>query len=109
MSEAESGENACNVGIMGEVEVEGLIEGKGHSIVIEGDIILSSGARDCVVGQAREDFFNVADADCAACRRLEVVVACEVKVNGVFKALPFGVGEEIAEGAVSIGHCLIRT
>lgn len=53
---------------------------------------------DGVVGQAGEDFFDVADADGAAGGRLEVAVAGEGEVEGVFEAEPFFVGKEVAEG-----------
>lgn len=56
-----------------------------------------------MVCQAGEDFFDVADADGAAGGGLEVVVACEGEVEGVFEAEPFGVGEEVAEGGVAEG------
>jgi len=51
-----------------------------------------------VVLQAGERLLHVSDSDSAACWRLEGTAAGEVEVKTVFEALPFGVGEEIAEG-----------
>ncbi len=49
LREAEGSKNTGNVGVVGEVKVEGLVEREGDGIVIESDIILSSGARYGVV------------------------------------------------------------
>lgn len=63
MCKAESGEDACNVGVVGEVKVEGLVERKRDGIIVKCDVVLSSGACYSVVRQAGEEFFNIADTD----------------------------------------------
>lgn len=43
LSEAKGCEDSGNIGIVGEVEIKGLIEWEGDGVVIEGDVILCSG------------------------------------------------------------------
>ena len=102
---AEGGEDGHDVGVVGEVEVEGLVEGEGGVHLVEGCVDVG-GARGEVVeviGEAGVEFFDVADADAAAAGGGEAVVAVELEVDGIFEALPFGVGEEIAPFAVAKG------
>lgn len=103
LCEAERGEDTRDIGVVAEVKVEGLVQGESDGVVVEGDVILAGDGCDGVVGQAGEDFLDVADADGAAGGGLEVVVAGEVKVDGVFEVEPFLVGEEGAPGRVAEG------
>ncbi len=60
-----------------------------------------------MVGEAGVEFFDVADANAATGGRGEAVVAVELEVDGVFEALPFFVGEEVAPFGISEGYGLV--
>lgn len=107
LGEAEGGEDAAHIGVMGEVEIEGLVQGKGRVHAVKGDVDLRRGGGDEVVVQTGEDFLNVADADSAAGGGFEVVISREGEVDAVFEALPFLVGEELAPRRVAKGNSFI--
>ena len=58
--------------------------------------------------QTSDQLFDIGNADSTSCWRLEVVVSGEGKVDGVFKAAPFIVSEEVAEGRVAESDGLVR-
>jgi hypothetical protein len=90
-----------------EIEVDGLVQGEGYSVVVECYVDLAARVAQSVVLEAGERFLDVAYADCATCGRLEGGAAGEVEVEGIFEADPFVVGEEVAEGGIAVGDLLL--
>jgi hypothetical protein len=90
-----------------EIEVDGLVQGEGYSVVVERGVDLRARVAEGVVLEAGERFLDVAYTDCATCGRLKGTTAGEVKVEGVFEADPLVVGEEVAEGGVAVGDLLL--
>jgi len=107
LGEAEGGEDAHDVGVVGEEEVEGLVEGKGDGVVVEGDVDLGDGRVDGVFGEEGDLLLDEADADASADGGLEGVVACEVDVDAVLVAFPLLVCEELAEVRVAERNLLV--
>lgn len=72
LGEAKSCEDGYDIGVVGEVEVEGLVEREGLGIVVEGGVDLGARVAEGVVFEAGHDFLLVADADCSLkkCRPL---------------------------------------
>lgn len=66
LGEAESGQHSCEVGVMGKVEVEGLIEWEGDGIVVKSDIGLSCGCIQCMVVHSRKELLDISYSNCAA-------------------------------------------
>jgi hypothetical protein len=109
LAEAERGDDGVDVGVVGEVHVEGLVEGKGRGRGVEGHVGLGCAGGEVVevALEAGVDLLDIADAYTAADGGAEAVVAVELEVDAVFEALPFFVGEEVAEGAVAECDCLV--
>ena len=66
--EAEGGEDWNHVGVVGEVEVEGLVEGEGGGVVVGGDVVRSGSGADDVLLQTSHDFLVICDAERASSR-----------------------------------------
>ena len=66
LGEAKSGEHGCEIGIVGKVEVEGLVEGECGCVVVQSDIDLSRGRIQGVVGHSCQEFFDISYAHCPA-------------------------------------------
>ena len=64
LCETESGEHGCEVGVVGEVKVEALVEGKRGSVVIDGDVGLGCSGIQGVIVHSREELFDVSYSDC---------------------------------------------
>lgn len=109
LREAEGREDAHDVGVVGEVEVEALVGGEGGRVVVKGEVDLGSWRGDHVVLEAGEDFLDVADTNCASGGALEGVVAGEADVYRVLVAFPLFVSEEITEGGVAEGDSFVGT
>ena len=62
LGEAESGEHSCEVGVVGKVEVEGLVERKCGCVVVQSDIGLSRGCIQGVVVHSCQEFFDISYA-----------------------------------------------
>jgi hypothetical protein len=82
--------------------LSGKVEGCASRVVFT--CVLLGGKVVEVVGHSGVDLFDVADSGGAAGGEGEAVVAVELEVDGVFEALPFGVGEEGAPLGVAVGH-----
>ena len=107
MLQSESGEDTHYIRIVREIEVDGLVQGEGYSVVVERGVDLRARVAEGVVLEAGERFLDVAYTDCATCGGLKGTTAGEVKVEGVFEADPLVVGEEVAEGGVAVGDLLL--
>ena len=66
LGEAKSGQHSCEVGVMGKVEVEGLVEREGDGIIVKSDICLSCGCVQGMVLDSRQELFDISYANCAA-------------------------------------------
>ena len=66
LGEAESGEHGCEVGVVGKVEIEGLVERECGCVVVQSDIDLSRGRIQGVVVHSCQEFFNISYAHCPA-------------------------------------------
>lgn len=97
LGQAEGGKDGHDVRVVGEVEVQSLVQREGGGVVVEGDVQLCGGCADNVVLETSEDLLLVADTDSTTGGRLEGVVTSEVDVDAVLVALPLIVGEETAE------------
>lgn len=80
LGQAEGGEDRNNVGVMAEVEVEGLVEGEGVGGAVEGGVDVGAGVAEGVVLEPCDNFLLVAQADGTAGFGLEATVAGEVEV-----------------------------
>lgn len=79
--ETKSGENRHNVRIMGEIEVDGLVQGKGSGVVIQSRVDLRPGIAQGVVLETSNYFLDVPNSNGAASRRGERVSPGKVKVD----------------------------
>jgi len=109
LREAEGGQDAHDVRVVGEVEVEGLVYWERRGVVIERDVDLRNRLSEDVVLEASNNLLYVADTDSAASGRLEGVVTSEADVDAVLVTLPLLVREEIAEGGVAKSDSFVST
>ena len=109
MGEAKRRQNGSDVSIVREIKIQGLIQWKSRSIVIEGDVVLRSSRGNDMVLQASQDLLHVSDTHGSPCRGLEIVVSCKIKVDRILETLPFLVGEKVTESGISERDGLIGT
>lgn len=93
MCEAESGENRHDVCVVGEIKVDGLVQGKGGGVIVQCSVDLGARVTQGMVLKTGDYFLDIADSNSATSRRSEGTSTRKVKVNCVFEADPFFIGE----------------
>ena len=75
LSKSESGQHSGEVGVMGKIKVEGLVQRKSGGVIVESDIGLSCGGIQGVIVQSRQKFLDISYANCTTGWRLEIIIA----------------------------------
>ena len=94
---------------MREVEVQRLIEWECRGIVVQCDVVLRSGSGNDMILETGENLLHISNPHRLSCRGLEIVVSGKVKIDGIFKTLPFFVGEKVTKSGISKCYSLIWT
>lgn len=83
LGQAKGGQDGDDVGVVTEVKVEGLVQGKGLHVRVERGVDLRARVAEGVVFEAGNDFLLVADADGASGLGLPAAIAGEEEVYGL--------------------------
>ena len=75
LSKSESGQHSCEIGVMGKVKVEALIQWESSGVVVESDVGLSCGGIQGAVVHSRQELLDISYSNCTPGRGLEVVVS----------------------------------
>ena len=96
--EPECGHDGHDVGVVGEVEVDGLVEWEGRIHLVQRRVDVGASCREVIEMALKTgvNLFHEANTYATASGGAETVVAVELQIDAVLESLPLFVGEEIA-------------